>query len=196
MICSPPPCLRYLSYRTHFDKQLTNWTQKTRKRSAHSSPLDSKRSHGGYWKFLEQGQEKEGQTKKQNTRAICRVCTGCVMRCRFHSAGTVFSPATTAAPHNTCVATIPALPSFSSSIGRHSYYSSSLSLSLSLSLSSLHSQCTRACRCARGISLSLSLSLSGQRWNCFLGFGEKAPFFTILGFKQHSNLGFCSLFGF
>jgi len=105
---------------------------------------------------------KKKKHKKQNTRAICRVCTGCVMRCRFHNAGTVFSPATTAAPHSTCVATIPALPSFSSSMRRHSYSSSSLSLSFSLSL--LPSRCTRVCRCARGIALEAEMEFIFRVW--------------------------------
>jgi len=100
---------------------------------------------------------KKKKHKKQNTRAICRVCTGCVMRCRFHNAGTVFSPATTAAPHSTCVATIPALPSFSSSMRRYSYYSSSLSRSLSLLLAMHKSLQVRA----------RHLSLSRQRWEFF-----------------------------
>lgn len=117
---------------------------------------------------------KKKKHKKQNTRAICRVCTGCVMRCRFHNAGTVFSPATTAAPHSTCVATIPALPSFSSSMRRHSYYSS-----LSLSLSSP--------RDAQESAGARAASLSRQRWNLFLGFGVfwflYVLFIIILGFN-------------
>ncbi len=124
---------------------------------------------------------KKKKHKKQNTRAICRVCTGCVMRCRFHNAGTVFSPATTAAPHSTCVATIPALPSFSSSMRRHSYYSSSLSLCLSLSLS------LSSPRDAQESAGARAASLSRQRWNLFLGFGVfwflYVLFIIILGFN-------------
>ncbi len=149
--------MRYLSYRTHFDKQLNTENEK---KIGIFIIFGLKTKPRRALEFLEQGQEKEEETKKQNTIAICRVCTGCVMRCRFHNAGTVFSPATTAAPHSTCVATIPALPSFSSSMRRHSYYSSSLSRSLSL----FPSQCTRVCRCARGIALEAEMEFIFRVW--------------------------------